>query len=84
MRAVEVQAEVARLRGQLVALEGAGDLRKSYVVRLIHELDEVDRSYTQLKQRELTAPTLQDVVLLPHPMYARMRGPVRRELRIQP
>jgi hypothetical protein len=75
MRAAELKAHYLQLRSQLLALEGAGSLRKSCVVRLIHELDQVDRSFAELRLRERTAPTLQDVVLLPHPKYGAARRP---------
>jgi len=65
MRLNDLTVQLRDVREQLLALECAGEFRQSCVLRLMFELEQLDRTFTARRQREQAAPTLRDIVAAP-------------------
>lgn len=65
MTLYELQGKCARLNAELDALSAAGERNPGRVMRLLTELDEVQRQIADARRRRLAVPTLVDVVDYP-------------------
>jgi hypothetical protein len=57
-----LKRKYAHLRDEIDALGGVGDPTEAKLVRLMCELDQVERDLAAYRRLALTAPTLRDVV----------------------